>query len=141
MIYDVKPGPAATVSAVHVEDFDGILPPLATRIGAAPGGGELEADVRTLTRALEESGHSDARVESVVPEGGGTLPVVFRARPGPRSVIDDLRGRFAARPGRGRRPVRAAQPGRANRTGSASSRRTGTRSLPPIGTKAISTSR
>jgi outer membrane protein insertion porin family len=90
VVYEARPGPAATVSLVRVEDFPGDLPPLATRIGLPLEESTLQADVRTLTRALEEGGHSAAGVESVVPEGGGDLPVVFRARPGPRSVIAAL---------------------------------------------------
>jgi outer membrane protein assembly complex protein YaeT len=87
VVYDVKPGAAATVSLVRVEDFEGEAPALATRVGFPLEEGTLQADVRTLTRALEETGHFEARVESVVPEGGGELPVVFRARPGPRALV------------------------------------------------------
>jgi outer membrane protein insertion porin family len=87
VVYEVNPGPAATVSLVRVLGFPGSTPPLATRIGLPLEEATLQADVRTLTRALEETGHSEAHVESVVPEGGGELPVVFRAEPGPRSVI------------------------------------------------------
>jgi outer membrane protein insertion porin family len=90
VVYDVKPGPAATVSLVRVEGFEGEAPPLATRVGLPLEEATLQADVRTLTRALEEEGHSEARVESAVQEGGGELPVVFRARPGPRSVIESF---------------------------------------------------
>jgi outer membrane protein assembly factor BamA len=114
VIYDVKPGPAATVSSVHLEDFEGIPPTLATRVGLPLEEATLEADVRTLTRALEESGHSDARVESVAPEGGGNLPVVFRARPGPRSLIDafavDAPLDLASGEGRFALPSRVGQP-------------------------------
>jgi outer membrane protein insertion porin family len=87
VIYEVNPGPAATVSLVHVEGFPGPTPPLATHVGFPLEEATLQADVRTLTRALEETGHSEARVESVVPEAGGELPVVFRAEAGPASVI------------------------------------------------------
>ncbi len=89
VVYEVKPGPVATVSEVGLEEFPkGPCPRSSTRAGLALEESSLQADVRTLTRALEESGYSEARVESVVPEGGGALPVVFRARPGPRSVIE-----------------------------------------------------
>jgi outer membrane protein assembly complex protein YaeT len=48
----------------------------------------LQEDVRALTRRLEDLGHAEARVESVVPEGGGEVAVVFRAEPGPRTLVE-----------------------------------------------------
>jgi len=88
LVYEVKPGPQASVSEVRLEEFPEPVPALATRVGLALEESSLQTDVRTLTRALEENGYSEARVESVVPEGGGAVPVVFRARPGTRSVIE-----------------------------------------------------
>jgi outer membrane protein insertion porin family len=90
VVYEARPGAAAAVSLVRVEDFEGEPPPLATHLGFPLEEATLQADVRTLTRVLEENGHSEAHVESVVPEGGGDLPVTFRARPGPRSTVDSF---------------------------------------------------
>jgi outer membrane protein insertion porin family len=90
IVYDAQPGPAATVSEVRVEDFGDESPSLETHVGLPLEEATLQADVRTLTRALEEDGHFEARVESVVPEGGGGLPVVFLAHPGPRSVLSSF---------------------------------------------------
>jgi outer membrane protein insertion porin family len=90
VVYEAKPGPAATVSVVRVEGFPGEPPPVVTRSGFPLEESTLQTDVRTLTRALEDDGYIEARVESMVPEGGGDLPVVFRARPGPRSLIESF---------------------------------------------------
>lgn len=90
VVYEVNPGPAATVSQVRVEDFEGDLPALATQVGLPLEEATLQVDVRALTRSLEEGGYAEARVESQVPEGGGELGVVFRARPGPRSLLESF---------------------------------------------------
>jgi outer membrane protein assembly complex protein YaeT len=90
VVYEVKPGPAAVVSQVRVEDFEGDLPVLATRVGLPLEEASLQADVRALTRSLEEGGYASARVESLVPEGGGELGVLFRARPGPRTILESF---------------------------------------------------
>jgi outer membrane protein insertion porin family len=50
----------------------------------------LEEDVRTLTRALEDEGFATAHVEAEVPEGGGMLPVVYRVRSGPRTLVSEV---------------------------------------------------
>ncbi len=90
VVYEVKPGPLATVSQVRLEDFVAPIPALSTRVGLPLQEATLQADVRALTRALEEAGYAEARVESLVPEGGGDLGVVFRARPGPRSFLESF---------------------------------------------------
>jgi len=47
---------------------------------------------------LEERGHFEARVEADVADGGGSLPVVFVARPGPRAVVARLEVQGPSRP-------------------------------------------
>ena len=88
VVYEAHSGPAATAGAVRLEGFDDKPPALATREGAPVEEATLQEDVRTLIRSLEDRGYSEARVESVVPEEGGEIPVVFRANPGPRSLIE-----------------------------------------------------
>ena len=50
----------------------------------------LQEDARLLVSRLEERGHFEASVEPEVPEGGGSLAVVFLARPGPRAMVRSL---------------------------------------------------
>jgi outer membrane protein insertion porin family len=90
IVYEAHPGPAATVAAVTVEEYPGPPPPLLSRVGTPVEERILQEDVRALVRSLEDQGYSEAQVESVVPEEGGEIPVVFRARPGPRSVIESF---------------------------------------------------
>jgi len=47
--------------------------------------------VRTLTRALEDAGFVEARVELDVSEGGGLVPVVYRTRPGTRTLVGSVK--------------------------------------------------
>lgn len=88
IVYTTAPGPAAVVASVRVEGAPSDLEPLlATRAGAALVDATLDADAQTLVRALEERGHLAPRVEADVPDGGGLVPVVFRVRPGPRTLV------------------------------------------------------
>jgi outer membrane protein insertion porin family len=87
LVYDVQPGPLATVDQVRIVGGEGEPPLLETRQGAPLEERTLEADRRAITRLLEDRGHPDARVEAEVPEGGGALPVIFRVRPGPLTVV------------------------------------------------------
>lgn len=88
LVYELRSGPAATVASVRiVGGRDGASPVLATREGLPLEELTLEADARTITRLLEARGHAQAEVETDVPEGGGPLPVVFRVRPGPRTLV------------------------------------------------------
>jgi outer membrane protein insertion porin family len=88
VVYDAEPGPQATVASVEIHGAEeGLLTGLATRVGDPVRDSDLAADARTLTRRLEDSGHFEAEVEPDAPEGGGPLPVVFLARPGPRATV------------------------------------------------------
>jgi outer membrane protein insertion porin family len=92
VIYDVTPGPAARVRSVAV-DFPALAPLLKTRPGAPLQDRLVEEDARTLTRALEDRGYAQAKVEAEASEGGGEVPVVFRVRAGNLSTV----GSFAVR--------------------------------------------
>ncbi len=88
VVYDLRPGPRAVVGAVELRDADPmLLAGLRTQPGRPLVDTVLEEDARTLVARLEERGHFEARVEAEVPDGGGSLPVVFLARPGPRAVV------------------------------------------------------
>ena len=87
VIYDVTPGPAARVRSVAVDGFPDPAPLLKTRPGAPLRDRLVEEDARTLARALEDRGYAQAKVEAEAPEGGGEVPVVFRARAGNLSTV------------------------------------------------------
>ena len=63
----------------------------------------VEEAARALRDALRAKGHADAKVEAVVRDGGGQLPVVFRVEPGPATVVAEVGV------GRPRRPRRLEQ--------------------------------
>ena len=87
--YAIDTGPQAFVASVQLAGASQPLPELAlaTRAGAPLEDRKVEEDARALKRLLEERGHAEARVEAEVAEGGGQLSVVFRLRPGPRTVV------------------------------------------------------
>lgn len=92
IVYDIEGGPEATVASVRVVGDDGALGTagLATQPGLPLEERKIDEDLRTLSRLLEERGHAEARVEAEVPKGGGFVPVVFRARPGPRTTVQEV---------------------------------------------------
>ena len=91
VVFDIDPGPRAGVASVALEGADeALLSGLETQPGRPIEDSVLGQDVLTLTRRLEERGHFEATVEADAPEGGGALPVVFLARPGPQATVVDL---------------------------------------------------
>jgi outer membrane protein insertion porin family len=93
LVFTVRAGPEARVASVRVTGAEEAAfrePVLATRPGTPLEDRLADQDARLLTRALLESGYASARVDPEVPEGGGDLPVVFRAVPGPRTLVSDL---------------------------------------------------
>jgi outer membrane protein insertion porin family len=91
VVYELQPGPRAIVARVQLQDADPqLLAGLRTQPGRPLVDAALGEDSRALVARLEERGHFEARVEADVPDGGGTLPVVFLARPGPRAVVKSV---------------------------------------------------
>jgi outer membrane protein insertion porin family len=93
LVLDVHPGPEARVASVRVvggEQASFREPALATRPGSAIEDRLVDQDARNLTHALEEQGYASARVDAEVAEGGGTMPVLFRISPGPRTLVASL---------------------------------------------------
>jgi outer membrane protein insertion porin family len=87
-VFDVKAGPVALVEAVALIGIpESLRSLLATRPQEPLEDRVLEADVRTLTRALEDDGYAEAKVELEAREGGGEISVVFRGRLGPRILV------------------------------------------------------
>lgn len=82
-------GPLAQVASVAIVGDEAAArgAVLGVRAGEPLQDRLVQEDVRSLTRALEEEGYAEARVDPDVPEAGGAIPVVFRIRAGPRSVI------------------------------------------------------
>jgi len=88
VVYDLRPGPRATAATVELRDADPLLlAGLRTQPGRPLVDAALEEDARQLVSRLEDLGHFEARVETEVADGGGSLPVVFVARPGPRARV------------------------------------------------------
>ena len=86
--YDVTAGPVALARSVRVVGGDAALAlPLRTREGLPVQDKRIDEDVRALLRALENDGFAEAKVEPELPEGGGEIPVVFRAHPGVRTLV------------------------------------------------------
>jgi outer membrane protein insertion porin family len=107
VVYDVRPGPRATVTAVELRDADPrLLSGLRTQPGRPLEDAALEEDRRVLVSRLEERGHFEAKVETEAPEGGGGVAVVFWAIPGPRAVVRsvDVEGPALPPAGDGRAP-------------------------------------
>ena len=88
IVFDVEAGPITTVGTVRVVgDADPPVLTLLTQEGAPVRDRDLDEDVRTLSRALQEAGHPDARVDVETAERGGAVPVTFRVRAGPRALV------------------------------------------------------
>ena len=91
VVYDLRPGPRASARTVELRDADPLLlAGLRTQPGLPIDDVALQEDARLLVSRLEERGHFEASVEPEVPEGGGSLAVVFLARPGPRAMVRSL---------------------------------------------------
>jgi len=91
VVYDLRPGPRASARTVELRDADPLLlEGLRTQPGLPLDDVALQEDARLLVSRLEERGHFEASVEPEVPEGGGSLAVVFLARPGPRAMVRSL---------------------------------------------------
>jgi outer membrane protein insertion porin family len=90
IVFTTRAGPAAQVASVTVAGAGGLEAIPRLRPGAALEDRVLDEDVRALRRALEDDGYAGAVVEVEVPEGGGQVPVLYRVRPGPRSVVSSF---------------------------------------------------
>jgi len=94
LVYEIDAGEASQVASVRVtgveeEGFE--MPRLETQPFTPLRDETLERDATALRRALHELGFSEARVEIEVPETGGDVPVLFRASPGPKALVEDVR--------------------------------------------------
>ena len=93
VVYEVRPGAPAKVASVRIDaDVSDVeWPRLATAPGRPLRDADTGEDARRIARALEDAGHASARVDVVAPEGGGEVPVVFRAQAGPRTLVASVR--------------------------------------------------
>ncbi len=88
LVYEVQPGLQALAASVELRGADAaLLAGLGTRAGRPILDSKLVEDERALVARLEERGYFEASVETELPDGGGRLPVVFAARPGPRASV------------------------------------------------------
>jgi outer membrane protein insertion porin family len=90
LVYEVTPGPASVAASVREVGGEDLPVVLGTQPGLPLEDRLLEEDVRTLVRRLEDRGHVEPQVEAEVPEGGGMVPVVFRLRPGPQTLVAEV---------------------------------------------------
>jgi outer membrane protein insertion porin family len=94
LLFAMVAGPPAWVESVRLAgDTDaasGLPSFFSTRPGHPLQDSLLEQDATALVRALEDRGFVEAKVEVEVPDGGGTLPVVFRVLAGPRTTVASL---------------------------------------------------
>jgi outer membrane protein insertion porin family len=92
VVYDVERGVLARVANVRVEGeyTEGLDKLVTLRANEPLVDAAVAREARALARALEERGHPGARVEAEVPDGGGDLPIVFRAIPGPRTIVSSF---------------------------------------------------
>ncbi len=91
LVYEVTPGPAWIAGEVTIVGADPALAlRLLTREGAPVRDAHLDLDTRTLIRVLEERGFFEARVEAELSERGGSVPVIFRAEPGPQARVAEF---------------------------------------------------
>jgi len=92
VVYEVKAGDAARVTAVELRGAPAsLLAGLRTQVGRPLEDAALGEDARLVRARLETLGHFEARVDTEVADGGGLLPVVFVARPGPRALVREVR--------------------------------------------------
>jgi len=87
VVYEIQSGEAATVVAVEVTGQDDLASLVKTRPGEPLREDVVAEDVRTLRDVLQDRGYASVRVESVVREGGGQVPVSYRVEPGPRTTV------------------------------------------------------
>jgi outer membrane protein insertion porin family len=99
IVYDVTPGTPATVAGVEVRGARELAALVETRTGMPLRDDLVAEDVRALRDALRERGHVDARVEAVVRDGGGHLPVVFRVEPGLATLVERITVEASLPPG------------------------------------------
>ena len=92
VVYDVQAGETARAAAVELRGAEpSLLAGLRTQPDQPLDDAALTEDARLLRARLEALGHFEARVDVDVADGGGSLPVVFVARPGPRAVVREVR--------------------------------------------------
>jgi outer membrane protein assembly factor BamA len=92
VVYDVRAGEAARVAGVELRGAPAsLLAGLRTQAGRPLEDAALTEDARELRARLEARGHFEARVDVEAADGGGLLPVVFVARPGPRALVAEVR--------------------------------------------------
>jgi len=90
-VFDVRAGEAAHAGSVELRGADpSLLAGLRTQPGEPLQDAALSEDARLLRSRLEALGYYEARVDADVADGGGILPVVFVARPGPLATVSEL---------------------------------------------------
>jgi outer membrane protein insertion porin family len=89
VVLTARAGPVWRVASVTVDgasrlDLRGAL---GTRAGEPLDEERIERDVQTLERLWQQNGYVDASVDVAIPEKAGDVPINFRAKAGPRTVL------------------------------------------------------
>ena len=88
VVYEIRLGPASSLASLRVLGTPLNFPFLPALVAGAPlEERRVESEASRLQRALEEDGYPEAKVETEMAEGGGLVPVVLRAQPGPRVLV------------------------------------------------------
>lgn len=88
VVYEIRPGPASSIASLRVLGTPPDFPFVPALVLPAPlEERRVEAEAGHLQQALEADGYPDAKVAAETPEGGGPIPVVLRAQPGPRVLV------------------------------------------------------
>ncbi len=92
LVFTSRTGPTSSVASVSLEGSPRVelLRSLETRAGQPFDEERLSRDTQTLTRLLQEDGFAEAGVEAAAPETAGSVPVVFRVRLGPRTLMGSV---------------------------------------------------
>jgi len=92
VVYVIQAGPQASVASVRIDAdvTDLTWPRTTTQPGLPLQDAVASEDARAIGRVAEQAGHAAARVEVVTPEGGGNVPVVFKVRAGPRTLVSSV---------------------------------------------------
>ncbi len=88
VVYEVTAGALATIASAGPAGLpDGVVFVPAVLPGTPLEERRIEQETARLKTLLEEAGYPEAQAEAELREGGGAVPVVWRALPGPRVVV------------------------------------------------------
>jgi outer membrane protein insertion porin family len=88
ILYQISEGPVANVASASITGLpEGLSLVSNLAVGLPLDERRVRAETERLTRALEADGYAEAQVEAELRDGGGSVPVVWLAQPGPRVLV------------------------------------------------------